>query len=113
MEGRALVTEALLAGSESAEVLSRLGDGLAVETHDDAAEGLATLLNVEVDLVGDLRALGSLGALSEHDRNSNEECGGKEEPSEVEHGDLFVQANEFMDKQGEGREGGIGGLGLK
>jgi len=37
VESRAFVTESLLASSESTEVLSGLGDGLAVETDGDAA----------------------------------------------------------------------------
>lgn len=37
MEGRALVAEALLAGAESAEVLSSLGDDGVVELEVDAA----------------------------------------------------------------------------
>ncbi len=51
MEGRALVTEALLASSQSAEVLSGLGDSLAIETDRDAAELLIAVGDVEVDLV--------------------------------------------------------------
>ena len=37
MEGRAGVTEALLASAESAEVLSGLGDNVVVEVEVDAA----------------------------------------------------------------------------
>jgi hypothetical protein len=37
VEGRALVAEALLAGAESAEVLSGLGDNVVVEIEVDAA----------------------------------------------------------------------------
>ena len=50
MEGGALVAEALLAGSKGTEVLSGLGDGLAVEADRDAAELLIAVSNVEVDL---------------------------------------------------------------
>jgi hypothetical protein len=53
MEARALVAEAMLTGGELEEVPGCLWDLVAVETHDDAAEGLATLLNVKVDLLGD------------------------------------------------------------
>ena len=51
VERRALVTETLLASSQSTEVLSGLGDGLAVETHDNTTERLLVLAldNVEVD----------------------------------------------------------------
>ena len=51
MEGGALVAEALLAGSKGTEVLSGLGDSLAVETNGDAAELLIAVGDVEVDLL--------------------------------------------------------------
>ena len=51
MEGGALVAEALLAGGKSTEVLSGLGDGLAVETDGDATELFIAVGDVEVDLV--------------------------------------------------------------
>jgi hypothetical protein len=51
VEGRALVSETLLAGSKGTEVLSGLGDGLAVETNCDAAELLIAVSDVEVDLL--------------------------------------------------------------
>lgn len=51
VEGRALVAEALLAGSKGTEVLSGLGNGLAVETNRDAAELLIAVGDVEVDLL--------------------------------------------------------------
>jgi hypothetical protein len=50
VEGGAFVAEALLAGSKGTEVLSGLGDGLAVETNCNAAELLIAVCNVEVDL---------------------------------------------------------------
>lgn len=87
MEGRALITEALLASGESAEVLGGLGDGLAVEAHDNAAEGLVTLLNVEVDLVGDLGALRCLGGLRKEQHRAEEQRSGEEESPEAEHFD--------------------------
>ncbi len=40
VEGRALESEALLAGAESAEVLGRLGSGVLAELHGDFAERL-------------------------------------------------------------------------
>ncbi len=67
MEGRALVAEALLSSGQSAEVLGGLGDGLAVETNDNAAGRLVANGDVEVDLVGDLGALGGGGSLREAD----------------------------------------------
>jgi hypothetical protein len=51
VEGGSLVAEALLAGSKGTEVLSGLGDGLAVETDGDAAELFIAVGDVEVDLV--------------------------------------------------------------
>ena len=77
VECRALIAVALLAGGQSAEVLRGLGDGLAIEAHDDAAEGLIAVGDVEVDLVGDLGALGGLGSRREqHQAHSDEESGG-------------------------------------
>ena len=59
MEGGALVAEALLAGSKGTEVLSSLGNGLAVETDGDAAELLIAVGDVEVDLVSSACSLRS------------------------------------------------------
>lgn len=87
MEGRSLVAEALLTSGQSAEVLSGLGDGLAVETHDDATEVLLAMLDVEVDLVGDLGALGSLSSGREEQKAETQEKGsGNEKSAKVEHG---------------------------
>ncbi len=68
VESRPLVAKALLACSEGTEVFSGLGDSLAVETKGDAAKVLVAVLNVEVDLVGDLGALGGSGGLREEDQ---------------------------------------------
>lgn len=57
MEGRSLISKALLSSGQGPEVLSSLGDSLAVETKDDAAERFLAVLNVKVDLVGDLGTL--------------------------------------------------------
>lgn len=51
VESGALVAEALLASSKSTEVLSSLGDRLAVEADCDTAELLIAVGDVEVDLV--------------------------------------------------------------
>ena len=59
VEGGALVAEALLAGSKGTEVLSSLGNGLAVETDSDAAELLIAVGDVEVDLVSSACSLRS------------------------------------------------------
>lgn len=73
MEARLLKSKALLASSESAEVLSRLRDGLAVKAHHDAAEGNIAVGDVEVDLVGDLRALGGRSGLREEEEGGRED----------------------------------------
>lgn len=73
MEGRPLVTKALLASCQSSEVLDGLRDSLAVETHHDSAHGLVAMANVEIDLVGDLWALDSLGSLGEDDESDGED----------------------------------------
>ena len=86
MEGRALVAEALLAGGKSAEVLSRLGNRLAVKAHDDATERLVAVGDVKVDLVGDLGALGSLDGLGhEEEAEAQEDRSGDEKPPEAKH----------------------------
>lgn len=90
VESRALVTEAFLASGQSAEVLSGLRDSLAVEAHDDTAEALLALLNVEVDLVGDLGALGSLSRLGEEEEAKSQEQGRREKAAKVEHDCLFL-----------------------
>lgn len=42
---------ALLAGAERTEILHGLGDGVAVQSHDDAPRGLAADVDIEEDLV--------------------------------------------------------------
>ncbi len=51
MEARTLIAEAVFASGELKEILGRLGDLVAVETHDDSAKRLFILLDVEVDLL--------------------------------------------------------------
>lgn len=86
MEGRAFVTKALLASSQSPEVLGRLGHCLAVETHHNAADRLIAVRDVEVDLVGDLGSLRRFGALREEEQaDSDEQRGGQEDSPDVEH----------------------------
>jgi hypothetical protein len=96
VERRALVTETLLAGSQSAEVLSGLGDSLAVETHDNTTKRLLVfaLDNVEVDLVGDLGTLGSLGRLGEEEEAEPQEQGRREKATKVEHDCCFPDAHQ-------------------
>lgn len=87
VEGRALVAEALLASGEGAEILSRFGDSLAVESNDNAADGLVAVLDVKEYLVGDLGALAGLSSLGEEDQpDSEEQSGGNKKPPKVEHG---------------------------
>lgn len=63
VEGRVLVSVALLSSSQSAEVLDSLGDGLAVQSNDDSTHSFIAMSDVEVDLVGDLGALDSFSCL--------------------------------------------------
>lgn len=90
MEGGALIAKALLASSKSSEVLSGLGDSLSVEAQDDTAELLVALLNVEVDLVGDLGALGSLGCADKEQQSHHQDNGGGEQPPEAKHDDCSI-----------------------
>lgn len=104
VEGRPLISETLLASGKSTEVLSRLGNGLAVETHDNAAQGLIAVGNVEVHLVGDLRSLGSFSTGGEEDQaDAQEERRRHEETSEVEHCNCFrwdMQAMSWILEEG-------------
>jgi len=86
VEGRPFIAESLLSSREGAEVLGGLGDGLAIEANDDAANGLVALRNVEVHLVGDLGSLCRLGGLGEEEQAHSEQhsCGHKQ-PPEIEH----------------------------
>ena len=72
VERRVLVAEALFACAESAEVLCCLWRSLSIQSHHNSAQLLISLLDIEVDLVGDLGALLSFGGLSEVD-----ECEGE------------------------------------
>lgn len=92
VEGRALVTKALLAGSKSSEVLGGLYSivyqdrvwyiwrefgvylwhGLAVQSNSDTPKSFLSMLDVEVDLVGDLWTLLSLNSLCEVDESKGE-----------------------------------------
>lgn len=85
MEGGALVAETLLARGQSPEVLGRLGDGLAVQPKDDAAEGLIAVLDVQVDLVRDLGTLGGHDGLREEERAQAQKRSGQEKPPDAEH----------------------------
>lgn len=86
VERRSLVAKALLAGGKGTEVLGGLGHGLAVEPKGDATEVIVALLNVKVDLVGDLGALGGRGGPGEEDQaNGEEQHGRSHEATEVEH----------------------------
>ena len=86
VESRPFIAESLLPSREGAEVLGGLGDGLAIETNDDAANGLVALRDIEVDLVGDLGSLCSLGGLGEEEQaHSEQHSRGHEQPPEIEH----------------------------
>jgi hypothetical protein len=104
VESRTLITKALLASSQSAEVLSCLGDSLAVEAHNDTAELLVTLLNVEEDLVGDLGALGSLSCLGEEEEAEPKDQGRHEKATKIEH-DCCFSDNQRIQRQRKGKVG--------
>lgn len=50
MKAAALEAKAALAGAKLAKVLSRLGDNIGTEFHDNAASGLAANGHIEKDL---------------------------------------------------------------
>ena len=59
---------------------AHLGDSLAVEAKDNTSEVLVAMLDVEVDLVGDLWSLTScLGSLSEVDEGESQDDQHREE----------------------------------
>ena len=88
MESRSLISKTLLLSSrQNTEVLSGLWDSLSVETHNNATQWLVAMLNVEVDLVGDLWALaGGLGGIGEEEEGgSQDQEEGDNEALEVKH----------------------------
>lgn len=91
VEGGTLITKALLASSKGSEVLSGLRDSLSIEAKDDAAELLIALLNVEVDLVGDLGALGRLGRADKEQQSHHQDNGGGKQPPEAKHDDCSIR----------------------
>jgi len=72
VERRSFVAEALFAGCKSSEVLRSLGDGLAIETHDNPAKFFISMRDVEVDLVGNLRTLCCFRSLGEEDESKSD-----------------------------------------
>lgn len=102
VERRPFVAEAFGARSEDSEILGGLElcqlrllgrvrgtdswDRLAIEAKHDLAEGLVTVLNVEVDLVGDLRALRCLSGLAhEEEGGGQNDHKGHDDPLKVRH----------------------------
>ena len=86
VERRSLVAEALLSRGQSAEVLDRLGYGLAVETHDDATDRLIAVRDVKVHLVGDLGTLGRGHGLREEEHaDAQQQHGRQEQTPDAEH----------------------------
>lgn len=66
--------------------MADLGHRLAVQAHNDAAQVLVAMLDVEVDLVGDLGALLSLGGLGEEDEDEgDDQADADEESLEIGH----------------------------
>jgi hypothetical protein len=98
VESRAFVTKALLAGSKSSEVLGCLGHSLAVETHNDTAEILVTMLDVEVHLVSDLGTLGSLNVVGEEDQSHSKKEGNRDkESAEIDHDAVVLMKRDRKD----------------
>jgi hypothetical protein len=69
-----------------------LGNGLAVKAKDNTSKILIAVLNVEVDLVGDLRSLASrLSSLSEVDKGEGQDDHHREEDTlNARHGDCVA-----------------------
>ena len=61
MEGRSLVTEALLARAQSTEVLGGLGNRLPIETYDDSAQFLIPMCDIEIDLIAAVNCIATSG----------------------------------------------------
>lgn len=73
MEGRPLISETLLTGCQSSEVLRSFGDSSTVKTNYDATQRLLAMADIEVDFAGDLRALDSFGSLGEEEEGDGED----------------------------------------
>ena len=73
MEGRLLITKALLPRRQGAEVFNGLRDCSAVKTHHDAAHRLIAVADVEIDLVGNLWAFNRLRCLGEEEEGDGED----------------------------------------
>lgn len=77
-----LVSEPLLASRKSSEVLGCLWHSLAVKTHHNASNLFIAVLDVEVDLVGDLWSLSSsCSSLSEKDKDDGQNDHQRDEES--------------------------------
>jgi hypothetical protein len=72
VEGGSLVAKALGTNSQLSEILGSLWNSLAIKTHYDTAEGLITVGDIEVDLVGDLRAFSCDSCLGEENEDDSE-----------------------------------------
>nr|ACN27694.1 unknown [Zea mays] len=83
VEGFATLANPFLSCAKSSEVLCRLRNSLPKKPHDNPACGLAVDLDVEVDLVGNLRQV----LLSEVDEHLGErQCGGGEREPQANRG---------------------------
>ena len=85
VESGALIAKTLLAGSKSTKVLSSLWDGLAVKAHYDAAKRLIAMLDVEIDLIGNLGTLGGLGRLCKAEQDAEDDGYHHSKPAKFEH----------------------------
>jgi len=73
MEVGSFISIALLSSCQCAEVLNCLGNRLSVQTHHNSTHGVVAMLDVEVNLVCDLGALGSFSGLSEEQKGNSED----------------------------------------
>ena len=73
VERRPFISKVLLSSRQRSEVLNSLGHSLAIQTHHNTTHGLVAMADVEVDLVGNLGALDSLGGLGEECEGNNDD----------------------------------------
>lgn len=78
-------------------ISSHLWHGLAVQTQNYSAHLLVAMLNIEVDLVGDLRPLLCLGALSkEHKDDGEDQQDADKQSLNARHGSYVISDNESV-----------------
>jgi len=73
VEARTLISITFLSSSQSAEVLGGFWDSLSIEPNHNTTHLLISMLDIEVDLVGDFGAFHSFGGLGEEDEGEGED----------------------------------------